>query len=339
MYRERNPEDPEGKGEIMTKLAIVVPCYNEQEVLPDTNRQLTELMNGLVENGKVSGDSFILYVNDGSRDDTWSLIDKYAHEYKNVQGLKLAGNVGHQNALLAGLMTVKDEVDAAISIDADLQDDIGVISDMIDKFEAGCDIVYGVRSVRKTDTFFKRLTAESFYKLMNLMGAKSIYNHADYRLMSSRALEGLSQFKERNLFLRGIVPTIGYKSECVYYERKERMAGESKYPFRKMLAFAFDGITSFSTKPMSYIMGIGVFLIICAIAFAIHAFRSYITGNVVSGWTSIVLSLWFIGGLVLFSIGMVGEYIGRIYIEVKERPRYIVECRETGNEDSADEKG
>ena len=322
----------------MTKLAIVVPCYNEQEVLPDTNKQLTELMKGLVDGGKVSEDSFILYVNDGSHDETWNIIDRFAHEYEAVQGLKLAGNVGHQNALLAGLMTVKDEVDAAISIDADLQDDIGVITEMVDKFEAGCDIVYGVRSVRKTDTFFKRFTAESFYKLMKFMGAKSIYNHADYRLMSSRALDSLSQFKERNLFLRGIVPIIGYRSDCVYYERKERKAGESKYPFGKMLSFAFDGITSFSIKPMSYIMGIGVFLILCAIVFAIYSFHSYLTGNVVRGWTSIVLSLWFIGGLVLFSIGMVGQYIGKIYMEVKERPRYIVECRETGSGNVQDKK-
>ncbi|MCR5232324.1 MAG: glycosyltransferase family 2 protein [Lachnospiraceae bacterium] len=311
----------------MIRLAIVVPCYNEQEVLPDTNKQLTGLIKELKAAKQITEDSFILYVDDGSRDDTWKIIDEFAKKESCVQGLKLAGNVGHQNALLAGLMTVKDEVDAAISIDADLQDDIAVMSDMVTKLEEGCDIVYGVRSARKTDTFFKRFTAESFYKLMKVMGAKSIYNHADYRLMSARAIDGLSQFKERNLFLRGIVPTIGYKSDCVYYERKERTAGESKYPLRKMLAFAFDGITSFSIKPMSYIMGIGVFLIICAVAFAIYAFHSYLTGNVVSGWTSIVLSLWFIGGLVLFSIGMVGQYIGKIYMEVKERPRYIVEAR------------
>ncbi len=311
----------------MIRLAIVVPCYNEQEVLPDTNKQLTGLIMELKAAKQITEDSFILYVDDGSRDDTWKIIDEFAKKESCVQGLKLAGNVGHQNALLAGLMTVKDEVDAAISIDADLQDDIAVMSDMVTKLEEGCDIVYGVRSARKTDTFFKRFTAESFYKLMKVMGAKSIYNHADYRLMSARAIDGLSQFKERNLFLRGIVPTIGYKSDCVYYERKERTAGESKYPLRKMLAFAFDGITSFSIKPMSYIMGIGVFLIICAVAFAIYAFHSYLTGNVVSGWTSIVLSLWFIGGLVLFSIGMVGQYIGKIYMEVKERPRYIVEAR------------
>ncbi len=310
----------------MMRLAIVVPCYNEQEVLDDTVKKLKELTDSLSEEKLIGRDSYILLVDDGSADDTWKIIDKYSKMHESVRGLKLAGNVGHQNALLSGLMTVKDEVDAAISIDADLQDDIGVIKDMVLKASEGCDIVYGVRSARKTDTFFKRFTAETFYKLMKALGAKSIYNHADFRLMSARALEGLSQFKERNLFLRGIVPTIGYRSECVYYERKERMAGESKYPFRKMLAFAFDGITSFSIKPMSYIMGAGVFLIICAIAFAIYAMHSYVTGNVVSGWTSIVLSLWFIGGLVLFSIGVVGQYIGKIYMEVKERPRYIVEC-------------
>lgn len=316
------------------KLAIVVPCYNEQEVLPDTVIKLTGLMKELTDAVKISEGSFILFVNDGSRDGTWELISKYSKEYECVQGLKLAGNVGHQNALLAGLMEVKDEVDAAISIDADLQDDISVISDMTDKYKEGFDIVYGVRSARKTDTFFKRFTAEGFYKLMKMMGAKSVYNHADFRLMSSRALDGLSQFKERNLFLRGIVPTIGYRSDCVYYERKERTAGESKYPLKKMLAFAFDGITSFSIKPMSFIMGAGVFLIICAIAFAIYALHSYVTGNVVSGWTSTVLSLWFIGGLMLFSIGVVGQYVGKIYIEVKERPRYIVEERVTGQQQS-----
>ncbi len=314
----------------MLKIAIIVPCYNEQEVLPDTVSKLSGLTDKLAAEARISHDSFILFVDDGSRDDTWELIGRYAGEYDHVQGLKLAGNVGHQNALLAGLMTVKNEVDAAISIDADLQDDISVIPEMIDKCERGCDIVYGVRSARKTDTFFKRFTAEGFYKLMKLMGAKSVYNHADFRLMSARALDGLSQFKERNLFLRGIVPTIGYKSDSVYYERKERTAGESKYPLKKMLTFAFDGITSFSIKPMSFIMGAGVFLIICAIAFAIYAFHSYVTGNVVSGWTSIVLSLWFIGGLVLFSIGVVGQYVGKIYIEVKERPRYIIEERVDG---------
>ncbi len=314
----------------MTKLAIVVPCFNEQEVLPDTVVKLTGLAGELIGKGSIDKDSFILFVDDGSRDDTWKLIEGYSSEHECVQGLKLAGNVGHQNALLAGLMTVKDEVDAAISIDADLQDDISVIEDMVLKYCEGYDIVYGVRSARTTDTFFKRVTAEGFYKLMKVMGAKSVYNHADFRLMSSRALDGLSQYKERNLFLRGIVPTIGYKSDCVYYERKERLAGESKYPVKKMMAFALDGITSFSVKPMSYIMGMGVFLILCAIVFAIYTFRAYLSGDAVRGWASTVLSLWFIGGLVLFSIGMVGRYVGKIYLEVKERPRYIIETR-TGN--------
>ncbi|MBR5407090.1 MAG: glycosyltransferase family 2 protein [Lachnospiraceae bacterium] len=311
----------------MISLAIVVPCFNEQEVLADTCEKLTGLLSSLSNDGVISKDSYIMFVDDGSSDDTWKFINRYASENENVQGLKLAANVGHQNALLAGLMTVKDEIDAAISIDADLQDDISVIKDMILKYEGGCDIVYGVRSSRKTDSFFKRFTAQGFYNLMKHMGAKSVYNHADFRLMSARSLDGLAQFKERNLFLRGIVPTIGFKTDCVYYERKERTAGKSKYPFGKMLAFALDGITSFSIKPMSYIMGTGVLMIILAIAFAIYALHSYVTGNVVSGWTSIVLSLWFIGGLVLFSIGVVGQYIGKIYLEVKERPRYIIESR------------
>lgn len=311
----------------MTKLAIVVPCYNEQEVLKDTTGKLTGLMEGLTREGLIDKNSFILFVDDGSRDSTWDLIEEAARDMDCVQGLKLAGNVGHQNALLAGLMTVKDEIDAAISLDADLQDDISVIGDMVKKYNEGTDIVYGVRSVRTSDTFFKRFTAESFYKLMKVMGIKSVYNHADFRLMSARALDGLSQFKERNLFLRGIVPTIGYKSECVYYERKERLAGESKYPVSKMMSFAFDGITSFSIKPMSFITGMGIFVILCAIAFAIFTFYSYMTGNVVRGWASTVLSIWFIGGLVIFSIGMVGQYVGKIYLEVKERPRYIIETR------------
>ncbi|MBR4719906.1 MAG: glycosyltransferase family 2 protein [Lachnospiraceae bacterium] len=309
------------------KLSIVVPCYNEQEVLPETIQKLTELVGQLVAEDKISDDSFILFVDDGSKDDTWNIISKAVEENECIQGLKLAANAGHQNALLAGLMTVREEVDAAISIDADLQDDIRVVSDMIDRYTDGCDIVYGVRNSRKTDSFLKRSSAECFYSIMKLMGTKSIYNQADFRLMSSRALEGLSQFKERNLFLRGIVPMIGYKSDCVYYDRLKRAAGESKYSVKKMIELAVEGITSFSIKPMSFIMGTGVFVIFCAIAFAIHAFRSYVTGDVVSGWTSIVLSLWFIGGLVLFSIGVVGQYVGKIYLEVKERPRYIIEER------------
>ena len=309
------------------RLAIVVPCYNEEPVLPDTTKQLSKLLEQYVSKGIVSYDSFVLYVDDGSRDNTWKLIEEASNDSKYIQGLKLAGNVGHQNALLAGLMTVRDEIDAAVSIDADLQDDINVIEEMVSKYKAGCDIVYGVRSARKKDTFFKRFTAQGFYRVMNLMGAKSVYNHADFRLMSSRALDALSGYKERNLFLRGIVPLIGYNTDSVYYERKERMAGESKYPLKKMISFAFDGITSFSIKPMNFIMGTGLFMVLLAIVAAIYALISYSTDNVVSGWTSLILSVWFIGGMILFSIGIVGQYIGKIYIEVKERPRYIIEKR------------
>ena len=311
----------------MVKLGIVVPCYNEEEVLPDTVVKLSELMTGLMEKGKLTTDSFLLFVDDGSRDATWELIEKYHRENKLVDGLKLAGNVGHQNALLGGLMSVKDELDAAISIDADLQDDISVIEEMVDLFTDGVDIVFGVRQGRQTDSFFKRFTAQSFYKLMQGMGVKSVYNHADFRLMSKRALEGLSEYKERNLFLRGIVPTIGYRSECVYYDRKERLAGESKYPFGKMLSFAIDGITSFSIKPMTMIMYTGLGMIFFAVLAAAYSLYRYLTNDVVRGWTTMILSIWFIGGILTFSVGLVGVYIGKIYLEVKERPRYIVETR------------
>ena len=309
------------------KIAIVVPCYNEEAVLPDTVGKLDKLLAELIDKNKLQDDSFVMYIDDGSKDATWSLIEKYHKELKRVDGLKLAGNVGHQNALLAGLMTVAEDVDAAISIDADLQDDIATIEEMIDKFSEGIDIVYGVRSGRKSDTFFKRVTAQGFYKLMQLMGTKSIYNHADFRLMSKRALLGLSEFKERNLFLRGIVPTIGYRTDCVYYERKERLAGESKYPLKKMLSFAFDGVTSFSTRPMTFIMYTGLLMLLVAVIMAIYSFHSYLTHNVVRGWTTLMLSIWFVGGMLMFSLGLVGEYIGKIYLEVKERPRYIIECR------------
>ena len=309
----------------MGKLAIVVPCYNEEEVLESTVKELTGVISDLIIKKKIDNDSFILLVDDGSKDATWQKIEDAHASNKHVKGLKLAGNVGHQNALLAGLTYAKDISDVTISIDADLQDDISVIEEMTDKWDSGCDIVYGVRSARKTDTFFKRTTAEGFYKIMKLMGVKSVYNHADFRLMSKRAVEGLDQFKERNLFLRGIVPTIGYKTDCVYYERKERTAGESKYPLKKMLAFAFDGITSFSTKPMTFIMGLGIWMIIFAVIMAIYSLIRHGQGNVVTGWTSLWLAMWFIGGIITFSIGLVGEYIGKIYIEVKERPRYIIE--------------
>lgn len=309
----------------MGKLAIVVPCYNEEEMLETTVKELTGVISDLVIKKKIDAESFILLVDDGSKDATWQKIEEAHALNPKVRGLKLAGNVGHQNALLAGLEYAKNYSDITVSIDADLQDDISVIEEMTDKWDSGCDIVYGVRSARKTDTFFKRTTAEGFYKFMRLMGVKSVYNHADFRLMSKRAVEGLSQFKERNLFLRGIVPTIGYKTDCVYYERKERMAGESKYPLKKMLSFAFDGVTSFSTKPMAFIMGLGIWMIIFAIIMAIYSLIRHGQGNVVTGWTSLWLAMWFIGGIITFSIGLVGEYIGKIYIEVKERPRYIIE--------------
>lgn len=309
----------------MARLGIVVPCYNEEEVFSETAKQLTDLLKNMIQKGKIDQNSFLLFVNDGSKDATWSLIqEEYTHN-QYVCGLNLAGNVGHQNALMAGLLTAKDISDICISIDADLQDDITVIEDMVDKYSEGCDIVYGVRSARKTDSFFKRTTAQGFYKVMKIMGVKSVYNHADYRLMSKRALEQLAQYKERNLFLRGIVPLIGYKTDCVYYERKERFAGESKYPLKKMMSFAFDGITSFSTKPMMFILTLGLFMVLLSILAAIYALHSYSIGHVVGGWTSIILSLWFIGGLILFSLGLIGQYIGKIYIEVKERPRYNVE--------------
>lgn len=309
----------------MNKLIIVVPCYNEEEVLPETIRLLSGTLSDLIIKKKISEESKLLFVDDGSRDHTWDLIEENSKLSSYVTGLKLAGNVGHQNALLAGLTVAKDKCDMTVSIDADLQDDINVIEEMVDKYSEGCDIVYGVRNARKTDTFFKRTTAQGFYKIMKIMGAKSVYNHADFRLMSKRAMEGLSMFKERNLFLRGIVPTIGYKTDSVFYERKERMAGESKYPLKKMLSFAFDGITSFSVKPMTFIMSLGLIMIVFAVCMAIYSLVRFNQGEVIKGWTSLWLAMWFIGGIITFSIGLVGEYIGKIYIEVKERPRYIIE--------------
>ena len=267
-----------------------------------------------------------MFVNDGSKDRTWELIEAQHHAYPvQVYGVKLAGNVGHQSALTAGLLTAMELSDVTVSIDADLQDDVAVIEEMIDKFHEGKDIVYGVRKERKTDTFFKRVTAQGFYKLMALMGVKTVYNHADFRLMSKRAVEHFSQFRETNMYLRGMMPLIGYETDSVYYDRKERFAGESKYPLKKMLALAFNGISSFSVKPISMIMGLGVIIIICSILAAIYALISYFTGNVEPGWTSLILSIWFLGGLQLLAIGMVGLYIGKIYMEVKQRPRYNIE--------------
>ena len=309
----------------MKRLMIVVPCFNEEEVFPTSTKELIAVVENLIEIGKISADSGILFVNDGSRDRTWELISKAHKESKYIYGLNLAGNVGHQNALLAGLNTVKDFCDISISIDADVQDDVGVIEEMIDKYYAGADIVYGVRSERKADSFFKRFTAQSFYKFMSAMGVKSVHNHADFRLMSARAMQALSLYKERNLFLRGIVPQIGYKTDCVYYSRKPRTAGESKYPLKKMLSFAFDGITSFSIKPIKMVTALGAVIIACSLIAFIYTLISYFMGHTVPGWSSLMISIWFLGGVQLLSIGIVGQYVGKTYIESKERPQYIIE--------------
>lgn len=318
----------------MDKLGIVVPCYNEEEVLEIASKALREVLADLISKQKIAEDSFILFVNDGSKDRTWELIEEEHKKYPvSVLGLKLAGNVGHQFALTAGLITAKDMCDVTVSIDADLQDDVNVIEEMIDKFHAGNDIVYGVRKERKTDTFFKRVTAQGFYKLMSLMGVKTIYNHADFRLMSRRAVEQFSKYKETNLFLRGMMPLIGYQTDCVYYDRLERVAGESKYPLKKMLALAFNGISSFSVKPITMVTVLGVFILIASLCAAVYALISYFMGHVVPGWTSLILSIWFLGGVQLLSIGLVGQYIGKIYMEVKQRPRYNIEKVLDGSEE------
>lgn len=307
------------------RLVIVVPCYKEEAVLGETTQRLTDVIESLIAKGMIASNSFILYVNDGSTDETWSLISAFHASNKFVCGLNLAGNVGHQNALMAGLAVAKELCDAAISIDADLQDDVRVIEEMVVKFAQGFDIVYGVRKDRKMDTFFKRSTALGFYKFMKAMGIKSVYNHADYRLMSKRALEQLCKFRERNLFLRGIVPLVGYNTASVYYDRAERFAGESKYPFGKMLNFAIDGITSFSVKPVRMILLVGIGFFLIALGVLVYILYSLLSGHVVPGWTSLMLSVWFVGAAILVSIGIVGEYIGKIYIEVKDRPRYNIE--------------
>lgn len=309
----------------MDILAIVVPCYNEEDMLPITSQALRNKLSSLVEKGKISPESFVLFVDDGSKDKTWELIEKEHNEHKEIYGLKLAGNVGHQYALTAGLITAKEISDITISIDADLQDDVDVFDEMVDLYHEGNDIVYGVRKKRKTDSFFKRFTAQSFYKIMNFCGAKTIYNHADFRLMSKRAIAHFSNFEEVNLYIRGIVPLIGYKTECVYYDRKERVAGESKYPLKKMLALAIEGITSFSIKPIRFIVLLGFISIILSFAAFIYALVSFIFGTVEPGWTSLIVSIWFLGGVQLISIGLIGEYIGKIYMEVKHRPRYNIE--------------
>ena len=309
----------------MDILSIIVPCYNEEEMLPITFESLRNKLSDLISKGKISPDSFLLFVDDGSKDKTWELIENENKIHKEVRGLKLAGNVGHQFALTAGLNFAKDICDISISIDADLQDDIEVFDEMVDLYHEGNDIVYGVRNKRKTDSFFKRFTAQSFYRLMNFFGAKTIYNHADFRLMSKRALEQFYKYKEENLYIRGIVPLIGYKTACVYYDRKVRVAGESKYPLKKMLALAIEGITSFSVKPIRYIVLLGVISVFLSMAALIYALISFIFLSVEPGWTSLIVSIWFLGGVQLISIGLIGEYIGKIYMEVKGRPRYNID--------------
>ena len=305
-------------------LYIVVPCYNEEEVLPETSKRLKEKVESLVSQGKVSEKSRILFVNDGSKDRTWELISSLHQADPIFFGVDLTRNRGHQNALLAGLMTAKDRCDMAISMDADLQDDVDAVDRMVEEYYAGCDIVYGVRSSRKKDTFFKRFTAEGFYRVMNLMGAETVFNHADYRLMSKRALEGLAEFKEVNLFLRGMVPMVGYRTGTVEYERGERFAGESKYPLKKMLAFAMEGITSLSTKPLKMITGLGFFIFLVSIAMLIYSVIRWAMGETIIGWASVICSVWAIGGLILLSLGISGEYIGQIYLETKARPRFLI---------------
>lgn len=307
------------------KLYMVIPCYNEQEVLPETSKRLKEKLSTLVKAGKIDPESRIIFVNDGSKDRTWEIIRRLHEEDPVFGGVNLSRNRGHQNALLAGLMTVKDHADMAISMDADLQDDINAIDEMVEKYLNGTDIVYGVRSSRAKDTFFKKATAEGFYKLMNTMGVNTVFNHADYRLMSKRALEGLAEFREVNLFLRGIVPMIGYSTDVVYYERGERFAGESKYPLGKMLSFAIEGITSLSTKPIRMITFLGFFIFLVSIGILIYSLVRHFMGATIVGWTTLMVSVWAIGGLILLSLGVVGEYIGKIYLETKARPRFLIE--------------
>ena len=322
------------------KLYMVIPCYNEQEVLPETSTRLKEKLSTLVKAGKIDPESRIIFVNDGSKDRTWEIIRRLHEEDPVFGGVNLSRNRGHQNALLAGLMTVKDHADMAISMDADLQDDINAIDEMVEKYLNGTDIVYGVRSSRAKDTFFKKATAEGFYKLMNTMGVNTVFNHADYRLMSKRALEGLAEFREVNLFLRGIVPMIGYSTDVVYYERGERFAGESKYPLGKMLSFAIEGITSLSTKPIRMITFLGFFIFLVSIGILIYSLVRHFMGATIVGWTTLMVSVWAIGGLILLSLGVVGEYIGKIYLETKARPRFLIEefLNDTENAKKPEEK-
>jgi len=316
----------------MDRLAIVVPCYNEEEMLKISSGALREVLDNLIKKEKIADDSYVLFVNDGSKDKTWELIEEEHKLYPDrIFGLKLAGNVGHQYALTAGLLTAMQMCDMSVSIDADLQDDVDAIEEMVDKFHEGKDIVYGVRKKRDTDTFFKRFTAQSFYKLMMKMDVKTVYNHADFRLMSKRAMLQFSEYQESNLFIRGLIPLIGYETDCVYYDRKERVAGTSKYPLKKMMSLAFNGISSLSVKPITMITWIGIVILFASIAAAIYALVSYFCDRVVPGWTSLILSIWFLGGVQLVCIGLIGQYIGKIYTEVKHRPRYNIETVLTNN--------
>lgn len=306
------------------KLYVVIPCYNEQEVIEETTKRLKEKLNNLIKNGIISNESKVMYVNDGSKDKTWELIKKI-HENDNMfTGISLAHNRGHQNALVAGLMTAKEYADIVISMDADLQDDINAIDEMLEKYNDGCDIVYGVRKSRKKDSLFKKTTAKRFYKMMNSMGVEMVYNHADYRLTTKRVLEDFSNYKEVNLFLRGIFPLMGYKSDIVYYDRAERFAGTSKYPVKKMFNFAWDGITSFSVKPIRLALKAGILILFLSIAMIIYSIVRKALGDTVDGWTFIVCSIWLIGGIQMLFLGVIGEYIGKIYSETKQRPRYSI---------------
>lgn len=306
-------------------LYILAPCYNEAEVLPLTSKIFLDKLNSLITEGKISENSRVAFVDDGSKDETWNIIESLHELDPKFIGVKLSRNRGHQNALLGGMSTVADDCDMIVTIDADAQDDVNAIDKMVDDFNSGAEIVYGVRASRETDTFFKRTTAQGFYKFMTLMGVETVYNHADFRLMSSRAVKALLDFKEVNLFLRGMVPLVGFKSSTVPYDRAPRLAGESKYPLKKMLTFAFDGITSFSIRPIRFITALGGITLILSVLFAIYALISYFVHNTVPGWTSTVLSIWFFGSLQLIATGVVGEYIGKIYLEAKGRPRFFIE--------------
>ncbi|MGM9987208.1 MAG: glycosyltransferase family 2 protein [Bacillaceae bacterium] len=320
----------------MKTVYFVIPCYNEEAVLTETSKRLQNKISILIESNKINENSRVIFVDDGSKDKTWEMIEELSFKNRIFGGLKLSRNRGHQNALLAGLLTVKDKCDAMISMDADLQDDIDVIDQFIERFDKGYDVVYGVRKNRQTDSVFKRNTAQGFYKLMSFLGVDIVYNHADYRLMSNRAVEALKDFKEVNLFLRGIIPLIGFESDIVLYERNERFAGESKYPLKKMLAFAFEGITSFSVKPIKMVLTTGILVFTVSLLVIAYSLIQWGLGNTMPGWTTISASIWLIGGIQILCIGIVGEYVGKIYMEAKGRPKFIID-RFMDNRDSVED--